>query len=494
MSLYADVLRHAAERPERPAVEAPDGTLTYGELDCLAAAWASRLAAEGVAKGDRVCFALRKGCGAVALMQGILRLGAIYVPIDLSSPKARIRRILAHCAPRVLVVDSVAERISLVSGMTVKCLGIEDVKSGGPRLPLVHADGDDPAYVLYTSGSTGEPKGVCISHRNAEAFVDWVVETIEPVPRDRFANHAPFHFDLSVLDLYGAFRRGACVAIIPEEIAFAAGPLNRFLIESRVTIWYSVPSVLTLMLRDEAFPQARETALRAVFFAGEPFPIRPLRELFEAWGSAVRFFNLYGPTETNVCTSFEVKEIAPDRRNAVPIGAACSGDRVWAEHPGGRRAEVGEEGELMVAGPTVMLGYWGCDRLEGRPYATGDWVRRVDATNYEYAGRRDHQVKVRGYRMELGAIEAALEGHPKVARAVVVVEGEGLHAQLVAYVVPVNLGDEPGTVEIKRHCSQNLPPQMIVDRVRMLTALPLNGNGKVERRRLERPEALALHG
>jgi amino acid adenylation domain-containing protein len=466
MSLYAPVRRHAQTHPTTLAVAGPDATLTYAELDRLAAKYATALLDRGVRKGDRVILHLPKSARAVAMLQAVLRVGAVYVPLDPLSPDDRVRRIVHDCRP-ALVVDDLAA-----------------IPDAPPQPEPIAVDPHDPAYILYTSGSTGEPKGVCLSHRNAEAFIAWVVDTIQPTPADRFANHAPFHFDLSVLDLYAAFHVGASVHLIPETSSFAAADLNRFLHDNRITVWYSVPSVLQMMLADLSFPT--KPALRVLFFAGENFPIRPLRLLRNAW-PAVRFWNLYGPTETNVCTAYEVRDIPADRDQPVPIGSACSGDRVWARTTEGSFAKPGEEGELIVEGPTVMLGYWGAPP-QGSTYATGDWVRRLDDSDYQFLGRIDNMVKHRGYRIELGAIEAVLTLDPRIEQAAVVVEGEGLDAKLVAYVAGPNC---PRLIEIKRLCAERLPRYMIVDRVRAMSALPLNPNGKVDRRRLM---AGAVHG
>jgi acyl-coenzyme A synthetase/AMP-(fatty) acid ligase len=165
-------------------------------------------------------------------------------------------------------------------------------------------------------------------------------------------------------------------------------------------------------------------------------PIKHLRRLYEHYSPRVRFFNLYGPTETNVCTAYEVTHIPDNWNKPVPIGKACSGDRVWAQKEDGSLVQPGEEGELMVAGPTVMLGYWGKPAYGDKPYATGDLVQLLDDGNYVYVGRRDQQVKVRGYRIELGDIEAVLEEHPEIHEVAVTVVGTGLQARLVAFIVP----------------------------------------------------------
>ncbi len=340
---------------------------------------------------------------------------------------------------------------------------------------------DALAYILYTSGSTGTPKGVCISHRNALAFIEWAHAEIGPGRGDRFASHAPLHFDLSVLDIYVAFLAGATVCLIPEAMSFIPTRLVDFIDRECISIWYSVPTALTLMLR-AGFSDAPPRELHTVLFAGEPFPIESLRSLRRALPTA-RLLNLYGPTETNVCTYYEVGELGEDVDRPVPIGRACSGDRVWAESAAGRRSRIGERGELVVEGPTVMLGYWGKPRHTG-PYRTGDIVERISEYSYRYVGRRDAMVKVRGNRVELGEVEAAIAGHPDVSEVAVAVLGTGPDSRLAAAIVP--RGDaEPGLLDVKRWCAERLPRYMIVHETHIVEALPRSRNGKLDRRALD---------
>src|SRR5688500_7249103 len=230
--------------------------------------------------------------------------------------------------------------------------------------------------------------------------------------------------------------------------------------------------------------------LRHLLFAGEPFPIRHVRALRDRW-PALPLHNLYGPTETNVCTAFTVGDIEPERTRPVPIGSATCGDRVWAVTDQGREAEVGEEGELLVSGPTVMLGYWGHPPQGDRPYPTGDLVRRLDQVNFDYLGRRDHMLKVRGHRIEAGEVESCLLQHPAIREAAVVVAGEGLTASLVGFLTVKEDGvARPSLIAIKQHCAERLPRSMIVDSVRWLPALPRTGNGKVDRLELKRLSAV----
>jgi amino acid adenylation domain-containing protein len=505
MNLGSLVREAAARQPGSCAVRGPDRVVSYQELDEEANRVAAALRELGVRAGDRVALWMEKSVSAVAAMQAVLRLGAAYVPIDPLGPPARARKILESCAASCLVTSGVRARSVLgatarptllatnqrasvlagwMDGPRAPWLAWDDVERLSPSPHPTPAGGEALAYILYTSGSTGVPKGVCISHRNALSFVDAMVAALGVAPSDRLSNHAPFHFDLSVFDLYAAFRSGASVSLVPETMAYAPRELVGFLHREAVTIWYSVPSALTLMMNHTGILDSSPPPnLRAVLFAGEVFPVQQLARLRRAWPN-VRFLNLYGPTETNVCTLYEVRKLE-EGTAAVPIGHACCGDRVWARADDGTEVVDDQIGELMVEGPTVMLGYWG-EPPQGKVYATGDLVRRRSDGEYVFVGRRDHMVKVRGFRVELAEIEAALASHPSVTEVAVVAEGPGEDLRLVAYVVS---RDAPPTlVSLKRHCVDHLPRYMAVHDVRYVRSLPRTSTGKVDRKAL-RPDS-----
>ncbi|MEV0263612.1 AMP-binding protein [Streptomyces sp. NPDC050617] len=518
--LHQLVIDAARRDPGALAVHGPDGRLTYGELDALADRCAAALAARGVRPGDRVVLWAGKSTRAVALTQGCLRLGAVYVPVADSNPPSRAALISRGCGAALTVTD--AEGAQRAAGPVpeegtdgaVRAAGSASEEAagapweagalvtfealltpangaapaataGGPAAegrgePAADRSPDDLAYILYTSGSTGEPKGVCLSHRNALAFVTWASELLELGPSDRLANHAPFNFDLSVFDLYAAFHAGASVHLISSELAYAPEQLVRFLRRNELTVWYSVPSALSLMMtKGGLFEEAPPPALRVCVFAGEPFPLPQVRELRDRWPT-VRMFNWYGPTETNVCTSYEVGADVAERSAALPIGTACSGDSLTLVP-----REGDGEYELLVSGPSVMLGYWGREPHSG-PYATGDIVRVGDGGNLEFAGRRDHLVKVRGQRVELGEVESVLGAHPGVADAAVVVVGSGLEAALHAVVTKREPDARVSLLGLKEFSARRLPSYMIVDALHVVDELPRTGNGKKDRMRMAR--------
>jgi amino acid adenylation domain-containing protein len=485
------VAAQAGLRPGALAVSGPDGQLTYGQLDRLAGQIARRLAALGVGDGGRVALWLEKSAYGVAATQAALRLGAAYVPLDPQAPAARAQALLADCAPAALVTD--ADRRARLAALPAPS-SLPPILAGpglaaGDELPGPYpagpsgGDPDAPAYILYTSGSTGRPKGVLVSHRGALAFVGWAAELLGLTAADRLANHAPLQFDLSVFDLYAAFLVGASVHIVPEGTP--GGGLTRFLLRQQISVWYSVPSALALMMDSGRLLESTPAALRTVVFAGEVFPVGRLRRLREHL-PGVRLLNFYGPTETNVCAWHEVGAIPPDRTRPVPIGTAACGNRIWAERPDGGHARPGEEGELVVQGPTVMLGYWGAAAQLGRPYRTGDIVRVLPGPAFEFIGRRDDLVKVRGHRVELGEIEAVLLSHPQIADAAVVVTGDGPAARLCACVVArvPGAGQQLGPLPVKRFLAERLPRYMIVDSVRQADRIPRTATGKADRQGL----------
>jgi len=498
----------AARRPDAPAVRDGARTVRYGELRGAVEKVAAHLAAAGVGAGDRVGLLLPKSAEAIVGLLGAMRAGACYVPVDPDAPAKRARAILkdAEVAALVTTAAEIARRPGLLDGdgspapRTILIAGdeaaphpdavrLEEILRGPARPVPPHPQADDLAYILYTSGSTGAPKGVMLTHQNALCFVRWAADEIGLTGSDRLSSHAPLHFDLSVFDLYAAFLAGASLHLVPDGLSYFPLPLARWIDDEAITVWYSVPSILAAMSDRSGF-DARPKALRTVFFAGEVFPIGQLRELQRRLPGA-DLINLYGPTETNVCTFHRVEGPIPEgRREPLPIGAVCPYDEALVMTDAGAPAEGGEEGELWVRGESVMRGYWNDAERSARSlvpgpgggaryYRTGDYVR-WNGPRLEFLGRRDAMIKSRGYRIELGDVEAALFDHPAVREAAALAVGEGGETHLHAAVaLRENVPATPRSVQ--KHCLDILPRYMVPESVLILPELPRTSTGKVDR-------------
>jgi amino acid adenylation domain-containing protein len=499
----------AARTPDATAVVDPSGrTITYAELNRQADALAGFLFARGIKRGDRVGLVLPKSIAAVVAVFGIMKAGAAYVPVDYSSPPKRGQRILTDCRIRAVVIDSrCIEMMPLEEATDVAVLTVITVDTPAQRAPLPDSTtmedvvaGNNPpprhprstsdlAYILYTSGSTGMPKGVMLTHANALSFVEWSSEVFEPSDADRFSSHAPFHFDLSILDIYLAIKHGAELHLVSEEFGKNPKDLAEFIAARRLTVWYSTPSILTLLMEFGNLEKHDCSSLRTVLFAGEVFPVKHLRELQRRWPAAA-YYNLYGPTETNVCTFARIPPDIPDSRDTpYPIGHACEHCSALVLDNDGQDVFPGKEGLLYISGRSVFSGYWNRPeenanvfivRRGTRWYNTGDVVRWEGHDGFVYVGRNDRMVKRRGYRIELGEIERALYLHDHLREAAVVsLNDADKGVEIVAFVSWKDAA-KPSIIELKTFCKAKLPSYMIPDRFVLLDALPRTSTDKVD--------------
>ena len=513
----------AARQPQRPAVASDGCLLTYQELDRLSNKVARALLRLGVAPGDRVGILAPKSAAAVLGIYGALKAGACYVPLDPKAPAGRLSHIVRDSDAAVIVADDerTSQAAALAGSVPRPCSvvvagvpgrpGREEaavaVAQGAAMVPWTAVAGEsaeplteeraietDLAYILYTSGSTGTPKGVMISHRNSLTFVDWAAAAAGLSERDRVCSPAPLHFDLSVFDIFATCQAAACLTVLPGRTATFPASIARWLETERISVWYSVPSVLTLLACYGTLRQFDLSALRTVIFAGEVFPPKHLARLMAELPHP-RYLNWYGPTETNVCTAFEVPAGEADAQPA-PIGKACANTEVFAvTSEGSRVSRPGQVGELYVRGPSLMRGYWGQSAMTSEVlvrnpfraeydelvYRTGDLVTLDPAGNYVYLGRRDSMVKIRGYRVELGEVEAALYRHPAIAEATVLpVPDELLGSRLRAVVTTDGAGNLTRE-DVLDHCRRWLPGYMVPDMVEFREALPRTSTGKIDR-------------
>lgn len=516
-SLLHQLLEDSSVRfPDRPAVIQGDRVFSYAELDRRSNQVARLLVTEGVQVGDRVGLFIDKSVEAVVGIYGILKAGASYVPLDFRAPSARLGYIAGNCGLNWLITtgkktkqwpELIANGAPLENVITMDAadpippagvggFGTNDLDRQPDQQVSVDLNEHDLGYILYTSGSTGQPKGVMLSHRNGLAFVEWAINELSLTSEDRLSSHAPFHFDLSIFDLYGAAGVGAAVVLVPSSTSVFPMEVAKFIREKQISVWYSVPSILSLLIQHANLAEGDLPGLRAMVFAGEVFPAKFLSRLMTTLPH-VAFHNWYGPTETNVCTAYPVPS-APDPLGPdIPIGRAIAGIETIVMTADGRLAGPGEEGELLVKGPTVMKGYWGdpektATRLLPDPiapesgkvvYRTGDLVAEGEG-GYRFLGRRDHQIKSRGYRIELGEIETAINAHPDVIEcAVTAVPDDVISNRIVAYVAA---RPELDNDTLAAWCATLIPKYMVPESFVFAELLPKTSTGKIDRQALQK--------
>jgi amino acid adenylation domain-containing protein len=459
---------------------------------------------------------LPKSIDAVASIFGILKTGAAYVPVDPGAPAARNAYILSDCSVKVVVVEECFANnlLAALDGEAPQLFVLAGAGGGGPLGDaLAQAEVNDPtavtetvavaandlAYILYTSGSTGRPKGVMLSHQAATSFVNWCSEAFRPNENDRFSSHAPFHFDLSILDIYVPIKHGATVVLIEEGVGKDPLRLAPLIAEAQISVWYSTPSILSLLAQYGNLKQYDYSALRTILFAGEVFPVKHLRDL-KALLLEPRYFNLYGPTETNVCTYHEIPSSIPvEQTQPFPIGKACSHYQIKVVDENGQEVLRGQEGELCGSGPGVMQGYWNLPERTAVAflidadgcgwYKTGDIVVEAEDGVYTFVGRRDRMVKKRGYRVELGEVEAGLYRHPAVKEAAVIALSDEENGVRIKAFLSCHGQERPSLIELKRFCTENLPKYMVPDLFSFHDILPKTSTDKINYQALKQMSA-----
>ncbi len=514
--LYEYAERQAEERPDALAVKLRDSSLTYAELATRSSKLARLLQEGGCEPGDRVCVLIPKSPMAIIAMHGIMKAGCVYVPIDTSSPAARVTHIISASDPRWLLATRPASELidgimpedpaarprvgwleaEAVHGQRYQAeFDLGDVDACPTELKPLAADPGPAAHVLFTSGSTGIPKGVVIDHANVTAFVKWGVEYFGMGPHDRVSGHSPFAFDLSTFDIYGALASGAELHLVPPELNLLPGKLVDFINDSELTQWFSVPSVLTFIASHDAVQQGDFPALERLIWCGEVFPTASLIHWMEKLPD-VTFTNLYGPTEATIASSYHTLASTPaDPAAAVPIGVPCTGEDLLVLGHDLSEMPLGEVGDLYISGVGLSPGYWrNTDATEAafiesggrRIYRTGDLATKDEAGLVYFRGRADTQIKSRGHRIELGEIETALATLPELrASAVVAVASSGFEGTTICCAFVPMAEEDVSPRTIRTSLSKLVPPYMLPTKWLEFEHLPKNSNGKVDKNRLK---------
>lgn len=500
--LFDEVLAaHAA----RPALRYASSDYTYGQLGGWIDSLAVLLMAKGLRRGDVIAIGHDKQALSYALMLAAIRLGVAYVNIDVASPIARTSRILQVSAPSLLFYDDSAYQADMTE--LAKAQGCELLLLDFSSLPRVSevdrerqrqcsrlVDGATIAYIMFTSGSTGVPKGVAVTHQNVLHLIAWGRERFGITDQDNFANLSPMYFDNSVFDFYVGLFCGASLSPIHRSLLAKPYELVAYVSDRASTIWFSVPSALMYLMAMKAFAPGVLKHLRAIVFGGEGYPKVELKKLYDRFSCQAKLVNVYGPTEcTCICSAYTLgSDDFQDIDGLPPLGYLNPNfdHRILDENN-----HDATEGELCLIGPNVAAGYFNDlersdaafhtitdpNRFMKRMYRTGDLVKEVGG-RLHFVGRKDNQIKHMGYRIELEEIENALVRLPQVDQAAVVYQRtQAAYGKLVAYVACTSEVDDKTLLQA---LAKLVPDYMLPARLILMPKLPKNANGKVDRQYL----------
>ena len=492
--------RSAACFPDKAGVCCDNDSLTFREAEEFTNAFARALQGVGVTRGQFVPFFMEKSVRSILSTLSILKADCAYVPIDFNSPGQRLKSILTATDATVVIVDDQSKIVfeQLVpNGERPVLLNISQFKPVNVAPVPTQNLSIDIAYVLFTSGSTGVPKGVMIPHKAIIDYIEWCVETYALTDKDVVANHAPLYFDNSTFDLYCAFKTGATLHLVHEQLNAVLPRLVNWLSTREITTFFCVPSVLTMLLRSRRLKPDSFPRMRHLIAAGEVLP----RDILAEWMALyphIQFTNMYGPTEITVDCSYHIQHEKPDKDMlSIPIGKARTNMELFVRTPSGELSQaIGAEGELLVRGTSVAYGYLGdtertqkvfiqnpLNRFFHDPlYCTGDLVRIDENADYLFLGRADDQIKFLGYRIELGEIEASLVGIEGVHEGVVVFNNSANESERELGAL-VSLDDGFDLDALRQALQKRLPAYMVPTRFKIIADdFPRTPNGKYDRK------------
>lgn len=516
---------HAKLRPNADAVQFLDQTLSYIELVTQSNQLANALVAKGITKGDRVGIYMDKCLEMSVALYGIMKAGAVYVPLDPHAPETRLAEIIDDCDIQILIsatnkqkrLDKIAEKLNhhiTVIGFTSSNTSFtshswqwvfDQHSSTQPKVKMIESD---LAYIIYTSGSTGRPKGIMHTHHSGLSYARWAANEYQLTASDRLGNHCPLHFDISIFDWFAGAVAGACTIVIPDDYTKFPATYSEYIAATKMTVLFTVPFALIQLSLRGVLAERDMSALRLIIFGGEPFPIKHLRSL-AAQLPEVTLDNMYGPAEVNGCSHFTVGKLE-ESALAIPIGkiSDIAESLIVDEH--NRKVKVGETGELLVRTPTMMQGYWARPDLNQRAfyhhndseklgteytqkfYRTGDLVKMDKDQNMWFLGRKDRQVKVRGYRIELDEVEAVLVSHEDVEEAAaysVSLESEVFELHC-AYTLKA--GKNTQNKDLLKYLKQHLPSYAVPTTLLSKDSFPRTTSDKIDRTTLSKEASRAI--
>ncbi|MBX2814597.1 MAG: amino acid adenylation domain-containing protein [Saprospiraceae bacterium] len=508
------LLQHALEQsadkyPDKDAFRCMSQRLTYGELERQTNNLARALQNEGLQKGDRVGILLNRCIDTPVALYGVLKAGGVAVPIDPFAPVERIRFVIADCGIGLLISNNqqrrALQKLDLASTQVRAVMG-PDVSLSVPNVSwsLVASNGGSPtantmlehdlAYIMYTSGTTGTPKGIMHTHHSGLAYARLSGNLYGVNANDVVANHSPLHFDISTFGYFTAPLFGATTIICSDAETKIPNSLAQLIDKEGITIWYSVPLALTQMLQGGMIHELSWSSLRWILYGGEPFPVSQLKILLAKTRNA-RWSNVYGPAEVNQCTYYHF-DASTDLASTIPLGHIWGNTDMLIVDENDNSLGINEQGELLIRSSTMMSGYWNQPArndkaflskenapFEQRYYRTGDLVTLDSDGLLHFEGRKDRQVKIRGYRIELDEVQSILDLHEALDEVAVFVHREGQDKSLAAAVVTA-LPHEEVKRTIRLFVASKLPSYCIPEKVIILTNIPRTAAGKVDHRAL----------
>ncbi|NNE67917.1 MAG: amino acid adenylation domain-containing protein [Pyrinomonadaceae bacterium] len=501
--LHQSLTDSAEKYPDRDAFRYGMDSITYAELLEKASRLANALIEARVSRGDRVGILINTSIDSAVALYGILLAGAAYVPIDPASPPARIRFLIEDCDLNVLVSAEDQHSLildSLSKEVEIECvIGVENelpcrqmawsevdaFKSEAPTVSIVE---DDLAYIMYTSGTTGLPKGIMHTHFSGMSYARLSRSLYEINEFDRLGNHSPLHFDISTLGFLTMPHSGGTTVIVPEAYKKFPVSLARLIEAEELSIWYSVPLALIQLLQRGMLEEVNLGSLRWVLFGGESFDTEQLRKLIKLIPNA-RFSNVYGPAEVNQCTFYNFSAL-PRQVEEVPLGRAWDETEIVLINEGGDLAGGKETGEILVSTSTMMKGYWGSPDMTAKSlhttevnkvfYRTGDLARRNEKGELVFQGRRDRQIKTRGYRVEPAGVELVLQRHELIVEAAVFgYEDKDGETSIKAAIV-LREGATGLPADLENFVSRSIPKYACPSKYLIVNELPRTGAGKVD--------------